>query len=485
MKQLALLIGNSAYPESPLTNASNDARDLSSRLQELGFETVQEANALNITMDVRLTEFGAKLAGYEVGLFFFAGHGMQISGENYLTAVDTNFSTDVNAKHSSLPLNKVIDTMEAAGPRMSVIILDACRTNPYERRWRAGASRGLAPVYAPKGMIVAYATSPGQVAEDGFGRNGAYTSAILQHIAQQNVSIETFFKRVRNTLSASTNGRQISWEHTSLMGEYYFNNSVTSVAGVTDYSDAALADSSFSAAGGVLHAVINDLKSHNWYAQNPAVAAATPDLIGTATKDECFVLGRNLYQAACGDANSASAFVASLKASLAKMPASTGFHILNGMLFEIYFDRLGRFRNFPKARKIDEVLALEEDIQHAESFRFIQQELLPHRERLFYLPGTLALTCFDVVLVRHAGSICIEKICHEAENVLYQDGIGYFVLREDSFLTQETRDSLVAKVSTAAAVPRARLKVSFVGPESSATSFRAPWETRMLRNAPV
>lgn len=486
MKQLAFLIGNGAYPESPLSNPANDAVDLTAKLAELGFEATRIVDSSVKEMDLQLGEFGAKLTvGYEVGLFFFAGHGMQIDGVNYLTAVDTDFNREVDAKYSSLPLNKVIDTMEAAGTRLNILILDACRTNPYERRWRAGAPRGLAPVYAPKGMIVAYATSPGQVALDGFGRNGAYTGALLQHIGQQNVTIEAFFKRVRNTLSSSTGGRQISWEHTSLMGDYYFNNSLANVAGVTGYSEAALADGSFGPLNRPVGEIIAELKTHNWYRQNPAVARVTPEVMGSATKDECFVLGRNLYQAACGGANSASAFISDLKASLAPLPATTGFHVLNGIFFEIYFDKAGRFRTTPKAGKIDEVFALEENDQYANSIRFLQEKLQPYRERLFYFPGTLAQACFDVVLVEHKGYATLEQICFEGENVLYQDGVGYFMLSQGSYLSTESREALPRKIVAAAAVPSFRLKVSYVGPEAAAQTFHAPMRIDLRRNAPT
>src|SRR5205823_8843918 len=120
----------------------------------------------------------------------------------------------------------VIEAMEDTPTDTNIIILDACRDNPFERAWaRSSSMRGLAPVYAPKGTLIAYATSPGQMASDGDGRNGAYTSS-LQHLDAVDCSIETMFKRVRNTLSAYTDGKQISWEDTSLAKEFYFNRTV-------------------------------------------------------------------------------------------------------------------------------------------------------------------------------------------------------------------------------------------------------------------
>jgi uncharacterized caspase-like protein len=148
---------------------------------------------------------------------------MQIEGENYLTAVDSDFGNETDAKHSSLSLNRVIETMEKSGAATKIIILDACRDNPFEFAWhRSAATRGLAPVYAPRGTIIAYATSPGQVALEGKDRNGRYTAALLKHIDVPDLSLEAMFKRVRNTLNGTTKGKQISWEHTSLAGEFFW-----------------------------------------------------------------------------------------------------------------------------------------------------------------------------------------------------------------------------------------------------------------------
>lgn len=173
MNKIALIIGNAAYPESHLANPVNDAKAIDEKLLRLGFETTLRTDVANNVMDEALTGFASDLATRDVALFFFAGHGMQIEGRNYLTAINTNFNREIDAKYTSLPLDKVIETMEKGSNKTDIIILDACRTNPYERRWRAGNSRGLAPVYAPKGMIIGYATSPGQVAYDGEGHNGA------------------------------------------------------------------------------------------------------------------------------------------------------------------------------------------------------------------------------------------------------------------------------------------------------------------------
>jgi uncharacterized caspase-like protein len=322
MIKKALCIGNAQYPEAPLKNPVNDATDLTQKLKALGFSCNLCEDASFRSMDDALKEFASELSGAEVGLFFFAGHGMQIYGENYLAAVDTDFDSETDAKYSSLSLNKVIDVLEKGDNATSIIILDACRNNPYERRWRGGEYLGLAPVYAPKGTIIAFATSPGQVASDGGHRNGAFTSALLNHLSNQNLTIEDLFKRVRNTLSAKTSGKQTSWEHTSLMGDFLFNPSVVTDEFIAEYSSQAKADANYHVAASSLREAISGLKSHNWDVQNRAVSSLTNVAWPQCNKDDLFVLGRNLYQAACGGSYGAEAYLSNLSLKLKQLEKS-------------------------------------------------------------------------------------------------------------------------------------------------------------------
>ena len=171
----ALVIGNAAYEAvEELKNPVNDAEDVGAMLETCGFTVIRSLDSDHADMDRALKKFQRALKDSDVGLFFFAGHGMQIDGENYLAAVDTDGADEIAAKHSSLALNHVIEVMEKSGCSTSIIVLDACRNNPFERAWtRSMESRGLAPVYAPRGTLIAFATSPGQTASDGRGRNGA------------------------------------------------------------------------------------------------------------------------------------------------------------------------------------------------------------------------------------------------------------------------------------------------------------------------
>jgi hypothetical protein len=419
----ALVIGNAAYRAvSPLTNPTNDADDIAAILGKRDFAVIKKKDCTHKEMDEALKEFRAALKGSDVGLFFFAGHGMQIDGENYLAAVDADADTEIDAKHSSLPLNRVIETMEKSATATNVIILDACRDNPFERAWHRSASlRGLAPVYAPKGTIIAYATSPGQIASDGAGRNGTYTAALLKHIDTPDCSLESMFKRVRNTLSAMTNGKQISWEHTSLAGDFFFNLSLG--ARIDEYSETALSDRLF-----VLdeskpwHRIIQGLKTHDWYRQNPALDKLTAEIANKAGRNSVFVTGRNIYQAACGGSRTAIGFLNSFMAKTGAFDEDRRKALIDGILFEIFFDSGAQLREQPKNLRLDEVFELQRYPELSGSFAFISECLLTHADRFHAIPGKDRAITVDAVTRKKAGKKhVVKEVRFEGSNILWID----------------------------------------------------------------
>jgi len=361
------------------------------------------------------------------GCFFFAGHGMQVDGSNYLAAVDTDVNGEVEAKHSSLALNQVIEVMEKADNASSIIILDACRNNPFERSWaRSMSSRGLAPVYAPRGTMVAYATSPGQIASDGRGRNGAYTAALLEHLATPDCSIEGMFKRVRNTLSTATDGKQISWEHTSLAGDFFFNLSLG--ARIDEYADTSLRDSLFVIdEKKASHRVIKALKSHNWYQQNPAVEEFTASVAGRALSNSLFVVGRNIYQAACGGSKTAYTYITDFMSSTAGLKSELRKAILDGMLFEVFFDPNARLRKEFKTRKFQELFHLQQHTGLKSSFDFIAECLLPDIGRFYTVPGKIHAVVVDVVTKPGtiAASHVLKSVHCGGESILWMEDADY------------------------------------------------------------
>jgi len=221
--RVALVIGNAAYKESPLINPVNDARALGAALRAAGFEVIELHDQGSAAMRRATREFGEKLRGKDAGLFYFAGHGVQVRGRNYLVPVDADIKYEDEIEDQSVEIGLVLAKMESAKARVNLVILDACRNNPFARSNRS-AQNGLAAMEAPIGTLVAFATSPGQVASDGMKGNGLYTSYLVREMTQPGLKVEDVFKRVRASVRLASAGRQIPWENTSLEGDFYFRN---------------------------------------------------------------------------------------------------------------------------------------------------------------------------------------------------------------------------------------------------------------------
>lgn len=220
--KLALLIGNAAYKSSPLRNPVNDVRLMEAVLKESGFTVIKAENASMREMRRLVREFGDRLkADGGVGLFYFAGHGVQMRGENFLISTDSDIHSEDEVADDGLNANLVLEKMQTAGNRVNLVILDACRNNPFPSRSRS-AQEGLAGMRAPGGSLVAYATAPGSVASDGPGRNGLYTENLARAIRQPGLPIEEVFKQVRTAVRKQSNNQQIPWENTALEGEFFF-----------------------------------------------------------------------------------------------------------------------------------------------------------------------------------------------------------------------------------------------------------------------
>lgn len=218
--RVALVIGNSGYKVAPLKNPVNDARDISQSLRDLGFEVIYGEDLSQQAMKGNIKQFGSKLGNGAIGLFYYAGHGTQINGRNYLIPVDTAPSKAEEVESESVEVNLVLSQMESARNKVNIIILDACRNNPFAAS--SSTAAGLASVRGASGTLIAYATAPDSVARDGDGRNGLYTSELLNALRMPGTRIEDVFKRVRIAVEAKSNGEQIPWESTSLVQEFYF-----------------------------------------------------------------------------------------------------------------------------------------------------------------------------------------------------------------------------------------------------------------------
>lgn len=223
-RRVALVIGNGSYQSvSPLPNPPNDATDVANALRGLGFEVILETNADLRTMGSALNRFADLLSQGSVGLFYYAGHGIQFEGQNYLMPVDANLRDERDLDYAALPLDKVFREMARADNDVNLVILDACRNNPFPQQSRSSVGGLATPGNAASGLLIAYATAPGAVAADGEGRNGTFTAALLEHLAEPGLEVEQMLKRVRATVKEKTLDRQVPWTSSSLIGEFSFN----------------------------------------------------------------------------------------------------------------------------------------------------------------------------------------------------------------------------------------------------------------------
>lgn len=227
-KRYALVIGNANYPKTigALRNPVNDAADLANELKEANFEVQLLTNVTYVQMREAMRKFNQKLTegpkDETVGLFYFAGHGVAHDEENYLVPIDANVEFEDDIPRMCFPVQRmVLANMERTNSRMNIVILDACRNNPFPSATRSIAF-GLTELKRAQGSFIAYATAPGSVAQDGNGRNGLYTQELLKAIDKPGRTIEQVFKEVRANVLHLTDGKQNTWDSSNIVGEFYF-----------------------------------------------------------------------------------------------------------------------------------------------------------------------------------------------------------------------------------------------------------------------
>ena len=222
-KRVALVVGNANYKVRPLKNPRNDADDISRSLRASGFEVIDLRDASLQQMRNGVRQFGDRLINNDVGLVYFSGHGVEVKGRNYFIPVNADIMREDEIADQGLDVSLILEKMNTAGKGVNILIVDACRDDPFGRSFRS-SSRGLAQMDAPRGTIIAYATSPGKVASDGDPRerNSPYTKNLVKAMQQPNKPIEQVFKEVRRAVQEETKNQQTPWENTSLSGDFYF-----------------------------------------------------------------------------------------------------------------------------------------------------------------------------------------------------------------------------------------------------------------------
>jgi hypothetical protein len=466
MKAKAFIIGMKNYNdiENRLTNPINDANAIEAAFNQLGINNTKVIDLGVATFRNVFDQFIEDLQNYEVAILFFAGHGLEIDGENFLCAVDTDFTAKNHVRYSALSLNYVIDQLQSTKVYTKIIILDACRDNPFIRGLRGIDTLTLAPVSAPLGFLIAFSTSPGQTASDGgFYGNGAYTHSLLKHILINDLKIEELFKRVRNTLYTLTNKKQISWEHTSLMNDFYFSTS--QLIGVFDsnYSNFSLADATFNFAQPTdVSRIINALHSCNWNLQNPAIRQINRIQLTNADKDELFVLGRNIYQAGIGPAWGVQQYLDNIGVNMNYFSEEIRFHILNGIVFEIYFNSQGILRDEFKSEKIDLIYNLLNDDGYKSSLHFIDSKLRNYDFRVLYKPITRDNVILNIYCEQYNDtSYRITNINMNGLNILFNAN-GTALWQPDDNLVLSTKEELTEVIIKKIGVPSYQLSIFYI-----------------------
>jgi hypothetical protein len=311
-------------------------------------------------------------------------------------------------------------------------------------------------MYAPKGTLIAFATSPGETASDGTGNNGLYTSALLAHIEDENITIEELFKRVRNTVSAFSNGKQTSWEHTSLTGNFYFNSGQIISAKTGIYSEKAVADAQYDSTGTTLgEQIIERLKRYSWDYQNSAIGKIREIDPKKENGNTLFVLGRNILQSACGGSFSAQNFVQYISENIKRFNVDGKNHVLNGILFEIYFNREGKFRyDRLKACFMDDIMSIQKEKTYESSIQFIQDQLKPFNDYLFVVPSIPPQTVsFDIITEKKPnGEFVVKSVKWEGKDILVKDSNDGFFSTGEYFETM-TYGALKYKIAHMLSIP--------------------------------
>ncbi|KRD06336.1 hypothetical protein ASE21_19390 [Flavobacterium sp. Root901] len=385
MKVLAIVVGNNKYFEGcELDNAINDAQGIADIFSRLGYE-VLFWNDINTDGIIEILEqYEKRINEFDASIFYFAGHGFQVDGENYLASVDCQIAnpTKAHCQRTCIRLTEIMDIFRKASTMVNIAIIDACRKG-FER----GGSSEFSPIHAPKGALIAFSTSENSGAKDyGYKNHSIYTGSLLKFIGVERLSVEELFKRVRKTVFALTGGAQTTWEHTSLVGDFYFNTGQLVHSITIPYSEVVVKDKMFSEANDQFGIVMN-LKSYDWNIQNPAIDRFLSIPPSKIDKDQQFIIGRNILQAA-DYAFNATAFLDNLRENLRLYTVEGENHLLNGILYEIYFNSNGDFRSENlKKHNLPKVLKLRNVPEFKKSFEFITKVLEPYRDQLFYIPG--------------------------------------------------------------------------------------------------
>ncbi len=401
-RYIALVIGNGQYDSSyygNLTNPTNDADAMGTVLHKLKCTVLVKKNLTYSEYGIAFDEFTQEISKQkaDAAIVYFAGHGLNIDATDYLIMKDTPaFKTgESRTKKGSVAINDICQELNAIGDQLNILIIDACRDTPNQlvRGLISNPENSLLGMkltnHLPFQTFIAYSTSIGKSASDGNAADGhsPYTKTLLENIEEENLPIESLFKRVRNSVYRGFDNPQLPWEYSCLTEEFCFNYGQLNPYFDKPYTESAYNDGTYVSLNSNVNEIISGLKSYIYNTQNTAVGKLRRIYKIITDKNDLFVIGRNLLQAAHGGALECQEEIS--YANLRKYIWQGENHVLNGILYEMYFDKSNQFRDSQKGMNmIDGIANILVYPEFKNSCKFIQMALAEYKDKLCYMPGS-------------------------------------------------------------------------------------------------
>ncbi|WP_437917705.1 caspase family protein [Sphingobacterium sp. LRF_L2] len=393
MKVLAICIGvDNAGNFTKLDNAINDATSINEVFKSFDYDT-------RLYQDISMNEWIAlsqelntNLKNYDAFIFFYAGHGIEVAGENYLTFQETCQDQEGKAYYDrySIKLSEILELEKTNLGITKIIIVDACRDNP--RGVRGIQAQEFAPIATPRGTLIAFSTTSGEKAADGgFEKNSAYTGTLVQHLkSNTSIQAESLFKKVRQSVYSLTQGKKVTWEHTSLINEFFFQKPLP-IEVDFGYPNMYINDSSYDYSDQQIQDVIILFKTADWYSQRDAIEAFLLIQAQRLLPNEKFIIGRWLVRAYSNGTFKAKNIldenIVTFLVSYREVDNKN--HLLNGMLFELYFNEFGQFRFASENIDVSNILIeLRNNKLFDQSFQYLNGLLMSYSDKLLYYPIT-------------------------------------------------------------------------------------------------
>lgn len=452
MKILAVCVGvNIAGNFTKLDNAINDAIAMEEVFRSFGYETI-------LKKDIQMSEWvdllgylHKELKHYDSFIFFYAGHGLEVDGENYLTFAETSQDQDNKGYYDryAIKLSEVLELEKSNLSITKIVIIDACRDNP--KGVRGTQAEEFAPIATPRGTLIAFSTTSGEKAADlGYPNNSVYTGTLVHHLqSSSNIQAESLFKRVRQSVFSLTSGKKVTWEHTSLINEFYFQRPLATTVDF-GYPDIYINDSNYDYSDKKISGLIANLQTADWYKQEDAIRNFLSSSPNTYTITEKFLMGRWIVRAAANGTFKAQHILNDDLIQILNNFLETGKenHLLNGMLFELYFNNHGQFRFASENINASGILlGLRNNGLFYQSFLYINKVLAPYTDKIFYYPvskDNMTPISLDIILgeENHWGDKkqIVKEIHLSAKNITdnITATIGTSISSEDNFINALT-----------------------------------------------